>query len=430
MSNPGAAIVGLELAIADRKLQILRQATRQRFNMKTPRLESSTLASVMRVVAFLALSSLAAPKVCAQSSPTESAVPGGIREYRRASAESLYTAARPPELTYTNSVYGLSFRFPSNFTLHLGNYSRGIFSSHSDRGEILLATDMIPSGFWMGTNAAVIILFVGVNPMISMESCKALVAPDGWTSGAALQLTVDGLEFKGRNEIEKSTGTGAQSGVGNIYERQYAGYSHGVCYEFEIDLSTVDQSRMRIPGGLVQVDLERVFAEMEAIILTAKFEVPNPGALAAGAKAEHVTKPWETSLPIPKELEGLDALTDWDIQYPTGAPPAPFVPRFQFKICGTGDSGSYMPITFVYGASSSLDNAAANAAVDKLIAEVTQLVQKNGWKMGSTDCYTKGSVFVDFGKGTGRCTMNSPCTAYDILSVTLYIPVPPAGAAQ
>jgi hypothetical protein len=96
-----------------------------------------------------------------------------------------------------------------------------------------------------------------------------------------------------------------------------------------------------------------------------------------------------------------------------------------------------MPITLEYG--SSLDDTAANAAVDKLSADVVRLIQKNGWKpnplptgapSGRLDCYIKDSVFVDFTKGTSRCTMNSPCNVHDQLTVTVYIPVPAAGVVQ
>jgi hypothetical protein len=385
----------------------------------------ATLGSLLLLLGFLAAS-----RVQGQSSPSnvESLKPFGFGGYR-ASPESIYTAARPPELTYSNSGYGFSFRFPSNFILHLREYSLGAISSHDDRGEILLVTDELPSGFWMGTNASVITLVVGVNPAITKESCAALVSPDEWTSGSVLKLMAHGVELKGRTEIERSTGRGGQFGIEDNYERQYTGYSHGVCYEFEIFLLTADQSRIRMQR-LVQVDLERIFTEMESIILTAKFEMPNPQGMAAGVKTERVTKPWETSLPFPKELTELGELTDWSIQYPPGVPLPSFVSQSQFKICGRGKSGSFIPITFVYGANSSLDDAAANAAVEKLNAEVTHVIRKNGWKMRSTDCYTNGSAFVAFGKGTDRCTMNSPCRVASNLSVTIYTPVPPLDAAQ
>jgi hypothetical protein len=351
--------------------------------------------------------------------------------WNRPSLESLYAAARPPELTYTNAVYGIAFRFPSNFVLHLGDYERGIYSSKNDRGEILLVTDEIPSEFWMGTNAAAITLFLGVQPSLSVESCSALAEPDEWTSGETLKLKVDGVELKGRTEIQKGDGRGMQSGVGNIYQRQYTGYAHGICYEFDIDMTTLDQTRIRTPQGIVQVDPERIFAELESIILTVKFEQPISSAFGAEAKKGRVTKPWETNLRIPKDLAGLERLADWDIRYPAGASQV----GSRYPVCGTTEVGNFLPITFWYG--SPLDAAAANAAVDKMNADVIELLKKNGWQLhrsppgaGVADCYAKELTFVEFGKGTSRCTMNSPCSTYDELYVTVYMPISVPDKAQ
>jgi hypothetical protein len=351
--------------------------------------------------------------------------------WNRPSLESLYAAARPPELTYTNAVYGISFRFPSNFVLHLGDGERGIYSSKNDPDKILLVTDEIPSEFWMGTNAAAIMLFVDVQPNLSVESCSALAEPDEWTSGETLKLQVDGVELKGRTEIQKGNGRGIQSGVGNIYRRQYTGYAHGICYEFDIDMATFDQTRIRPPQGIIQVDPERIFAELESTILAVKFERPNSSALGTEAKKGRVTKPWETNLRIPKDIAGLEKLADWDIRYPAGASQA----RSQYRVCGTTEVGNFLAITFWYG--SALDAAAANAAVDKMNADVIELLKKNGWNLhrsppgaGVADCYAKELTFAEFGKGTSRCTMNSPCNTYDEFSFTVYVPITVPDMAQ
>lgn len=351
--------------------------------------------------------------------------------WNRPSLESLYAAARPPELTYTNAVYGISFRFPSNFVLHLGDYERGIYSSKNDRGEILLVSEEIPSEFWMGTNAAAIMLFVGVQPNLSAESCSTLAESDEWTSGDALKLKVGGVELKGRTEIQKGNGRGMQFGVENIYLRQYTGYAHGICYEFDIDTATLDQTRVRGSQRIVQVDPDRIFAELESIILTVKFEQPESSALGAEAKRGRVTKPWETSLRIAKELAGLEKLADWDIRYPAGASET----QSQYRVCGEKEVGNFLPITFWYG--SPLDAAAATAVVDRLNAGVIELLEKNGWKLhrsppgaGVADCYAKELTFVELGKGTSRCTMNSPCNAYDELYVTVYVPASVRDRAQ
>ena len=345
--------------------------------------------------------------------------------FNRPSPDLLYSAARLPELTYTNSSYGLSFRFPSNFVLHLGEYERGVYSPSYDPAETLIVNLEIPSEFWMGTNVAVPMLFVGVNPKLSSESCIELVAPDGSSSGAPFKVTIDGIQVVGRNQTRQGTGRGMQFGTQAIYQRQYAGYRNGVCYEFEIDMAIQDFSRIsRSPFGPVPaVDLDRIFAELEAIVLTAKFAEPDLSPAGDKAKNGRVTKPWETSLQFPKELAATGALADWQIQYPPG------VSRRFFPLMNSGsvDSEDSFSIKFEYD--SSLDRAAASAEIDGLAAKVVQLVQKNGWKLSSAgvhrgfEHYVKGPASVDVMGWNSRCTMNSPCTGRDSLAVTVYVPV-------
>jgi hypothetical protein len=172
------------------------------------------------------------------------------------------------------------------------------------------------------------------------------------------------------------------------------------------------------------VDPGRIFAELETIVLTVKFEPPNPSVVDTEAKKGSVTKPWDTNLRIPKELAGLENLANWDIRYPAGAAHI----GSQYRLCGTNEVSDFLPITFWYG--SPLAGAAANAAVDKLNAGVIELLKKNGWRLhesprgaGVADCYAKELTFVESGKGTSSCTMNSPCNVYNELFVTVYVPV-------
>jgi len=349
--------------------------------------------------------------------------------------EMLYAAAKPPELTYSNRQYGFSFRFPSNFFFgRFSDFGEGAQRNpdpRGDRGEITLAEVTLPDAFWRGMNAGGIVLTVGVNPTLSAQSCGALVAPNEFTSGDALHPSAEGLELAGRNDIEHGT----QYGRTNKYQRLYTGFSNGICYEFETVLSTLNEAQMRLPLPLIQADPDRILAEMDAIVRTARIEAPNPGL-----KPEYVTQPWETSLPFPKELAGLGDLTDWRVRYPTGAPPM-LALRSAWQICGTGDSREYMLITFEHVASSLLDNAAAKAEVDNLNAGVVRLIVKNGWTkvpksitgpVDTSDCFVRDSTFVTIDKGTGRCTTGTqaPCTAYDSSEISVFIPTPATGASQ
>jgi hypothetical protein len=352
---------------------------------------------------------------------------------RAGSPEIVYNAARPPELTYTNSSYGLSFRFPSNFLFDklssFGPAAQRNMKPGGDPGEILLAGVLIPPGFAMATNATGILLLVGVNPKLSMEACAALVAPDDRSMEEELKLTVAGVVLTGRTEIEKNVSPGHM----DKYGRRFTGYSNGLCYEFEISFALIPLDQRSAPSGRIPTDTGRLFTEMETIVQTAAFTKPMLPSAPAGAMAEHVTQPWETSLPFPKELSALEDLADWKVHYPTGAPSMHYAPirRGPRKICGTEDADRYLEITFDYSAGASVDNDAANAAADKLSADVIRLIGKNGWQPVYTagnspsefeGCHTNGSVFLTTHRGTGRCTAHSPCTVWDIVSVSVFIP--------
>jgi hypothetical protein len=315
-----------------------------------------------------------------------------------------YGPAAPLELTYTNLAYGMSLRFPSNFEIRKSSsFNNGASSNipgYVDPGGILLAEVIVPEAFWEGTNAGGIIFLAGVNPRLSAHACSGLLESDGDISGPVGTMNVDSIDFKWREEVEGGRTRGSQ-----IQLRSYTGYSNGICYEFQISWQIFDST---LYGGrrLGSLDASRVFDVFDAIIQTIKIDPANP---KRGGETEHITQPWETSLPFPKELAGLGDLADWDVRYPTGGGPMSRFPG-QFRICGTGDQEQLVQISFSYEANPSLDNAAANAEIDNLNVKVTQFIEENGWQSiksasGSQPselegCYAKDTVFFDIGKGT------------------------------
>jgi len=387
--------------------------------------------AVLLVLSLGGLLTVMAPESRAQSiqPPSAGSTPGPGP--RRGSPENLYAAARNPELTYTNLTYGISFRYPSNFyfqkLLAFGKSANPNRSGYGDPDETLLAVVTIPEVFARGTNASSPQLLVGINPQLPIESCSRLSRPTENESGPSGSLTIDATEFTWQQESHKSSGPDAE-----IYRRYYTGYAHGVCYEFQMEVITLNINSPRYRGVGAAVDVSRVFAELEAILLSSTIRVVSPNPV--GTPDEYVTKPWQTSFPFPKELAGLGDLADWQIRYPTGGGPLLRLSP-TFKICGVGDSDEYQTISFNYGVSPSLDNASANVAVDLLNAKVVNSIEKNGWRPVKAEpgtpltetegCYVKDSVFITVGKGTGRCTMNSPCTVSDISSIDFFIPTSP-----
>lgn len=114
---------------------------------------------------------------------------------------------------------------------------------------------------------------------------------------------------------------------------------------------------------------------MESIIRKAKFSSPKP-ALAGTRAAGRVTMPWETSLPFPRELATLGDLADWQSHHLTGAGP---IIRLPLNLGSSQLYDRYL-ISLDYTASSSLDDASANAAVNALASQVVKLLENNGWR--------------------------------------------------
>jgi hypothetical protein len=388
------------------------------------RTQSIALA-VLLVLSLEGLLTLMVPESCAQSIQPQSTDSTPGPGPRRGSPENLYAAARSPELTYTNLTYGISFRFPSNFyfqkLLAFGKSANPNRSGYGDPDETLLAVITIPEVFSRGTNAGSPQLLVGINPQLPIESCSRLSRPSENESGPSGSLAIDGTEFTWQQDIHKPSGPDAE-----IYRRYYTGFAHRVCYEFQMEVLTLNANSPR-HRDMGAVDVSRVFAELEAILLTSTIRVASPNP--EGTPAENVTKPWQTSLPFPKELGGLGDLADWQIRYPTGGGPLIGLSPTS-KICGVGDPDEHQTISFNYSVNPSLDNA--NVAVDVLNAKVVKLIEKNGWQPVKSEagtppsemkgCYVKDSVFITVGKGTGRCTMNSPCTVSDLSSIDFFIP--------
>jgi hypothetical protein len=78
-------------------------------------------------------------------------------------------------------------------------------------------------------------------------------------------------------------------------------------------------------------------------------------------------------------------------------------------------------------------DADANSRINALDSTVTSFLANRGWLRMKTErnsigipdltrCFQKQAAVAQIYKTTGRCTMNSPCTAYDGFAVVLYLP--------
>jgi hypothetical protein len=147
-------------------------------------------------------------------------------------------------------------------------------------------------------------------------------------------------------------------------------------------------------------------------------------ALLIGSAAEH--PPALIAASIPKELQGLQAITTWDVSEPGWR-------WLSYETCGIKDGDRYARVRLDHEVDSKLSNVAATRRIQALDRQVVRFLTNRGWSRIDLEpdtggipnvkrCYQKQGIVVQIYQTTGRCTMNTPCTAYDGFAVTIYSP--------
>lgn len=131
-----------------------------------------------------------------------------------------------------------------------------------------------------------------------------------------------------------------------------------------------------------------------------------------------------------QDLHDLHSLVVWRASK-TSQPSGPVATPEQ--LCGIRDLSSYETQRLNQELPSSLSDEEATSQVEALDRKVVALLTKRNWSkidMGGTSkgipdltrCYRKQGTILQIFKTTGRCTMNSPCTAYDGFTVNSFLP--------
>ena len=127
----------------------------------------------------------------------------------------------------------------------------------------------------------------------------------------------------------------------------------------------------------------------------------------------------------PVELKQIQTMAVWRMSHPDVGSAD--------DACGIKDSGAYEAVRLDFEADEELKAAAATAKVKAVDQKVLALLQQKHWvaiKMGKGGsgipylrrCYRKSDAIAQIYETTGRCTMNTPCTAYDGFTVVFYLP--------
>ena len=131
---------------------------------------------------------------------------------------------------------------------------------------------------------------------------------------------------------------------------------------------------------------------------------------------------------VPAELQAVGTMTSWDVSVPDWN-----WARFPERACEIKDANAYDVVLMNHDVDSKLDDKSATREVQALDRKVVRYLEEERWVAmhvwpnggGIPDtrrCYQRQGVVVQIYQTTGRCTMNSPCTAYDGFTVMVYTP--------
>jgi hypothetical protein len=170
--------------------------------------------------------------------------------------------------TYTNAEYGVSFTYPRNYPLDEGPLDEetvenieGLRSQEQleseQPGGVLEATIIIPDDSFPNTTFAGGSVQFAVNRYMAGEGCRKLPATRlGDAGGASGTSTIQGVVFAWADSE-------AGEGDTEFFERDYAGFANGTCYEFFVRVGTVagDDSARAKP-----VNQKKIVAQLEKIV--------------------------------------------------------------------------------------------------------------------------------------------------------------------
>jgi hypothetical protein len=184
--------------------------------------------------------------------------------------------------TYSDPTYGVSFRYPTTYTLKTGDEPQkdlaglGPFQTNfvQPGGSTLVAVEL-PRNAYPGANVSSAFFSVSVNPALSQAECTQFSSSDssGPTDDPDQPPTVKvgSLQFSQTEE----TLTDSDSKYYHVFE-------NGTCYEFGLGLgNAVDGDKRQ----LTETEYEKVFDKLDRIFATVKIE---PG-IASEAEATRQT---------------------------------------------------------------------------------------------------------------------------------------------
>ncbi len=188
---------------------------------------------------------------------------------------------RPSTVSYTNQIYGVSFRYPRKYLLKAAENSGPGTSEQAamnfvQPGGVSVTTVEVPKGSYPGTDLASASFDVNVNRQLTADQCYqfASPAPNSPDDLAVkpTQVTLGGMELE---EVENLSGPSTRQTDAKFYHI----YENGACYEFAMGIQTDVGSG----EDLTPVNREELFGKLEKILLTVKIQAAAAPEVTASA---------------------------------------------------------------------------------------------------------------------------------------------------
>jgi hypothetical protein len=213
-----------------------------------------------------------APVIAPAVAPTTPKKPARKRVERKA-----------PVATYTDSIHGVSFRYPKNSVLKTGDEPNldlaGMGPMQMDfvePGGITVAAIELPRNFYPGTDFRSAFFSVSLHPEMTMSECEEFASPQGEhpesNSASPSSVKIGGMDLQMVEEFNGAKNGDRKEPSARYYHR----FENGNCYEFGMGVATDDSN-----PGLKPVNREQVFHRLEQILATVRVE---PGVVPEAGK--------------------------------------------------------------------------------------------------------------------------------------------------
>jgi hypothetical protein len=227
-------------------------------------------------------------KAAARAEKTTNAPLAGVVPHR---ALALKPVAKPAPResafsTYSNSEYGVNFKYPRNYPLDEGPLDQeavenipGLRSQAQLEGEqpggVLGATIIVPDDSFPNTTFAGGSVQFAVNRYLAGEGCRELPASRlGDANGATGTKIIQGVAFSWAD-------SDAGEGETEFFERDYAGFANGTCYEFflRVGVESAGDSEQAKPANQ-----KKIVAQLEKIVGSLELRAPETSVLDGKAR--------------------------------------------------------------------------------------------------------------------------------------------------